>query len=111
MSGLEPESVEFSPDTDFAEPTMTSQELMELVTAKNSGAPMSYATMHELMRRGSLTQKSFEEEVSAIEEESASLATIIKPEPEVPPGSPKDGGKDANPGGDDPDKPEPGDEE
>lgn len=111
MSGLEPEAVEFSPDTDFAEPTMTSQELMELVTAKNSGAPMSYATMHELMRRGSLTQKSFEEEVIAIEEEAASLATIIKPEPDVPPVAPKDGGKDANPGGDDPEKPEPGDEE
>jgi hypothetical protein len=108
MSGLDPESVSFSPDTDFAEPTMTSQELMELITAKNIGAPMSYSSMHELMRRGSLTQKSFLEEVDAIEEESATLASIIKPEPTlpeppVPEGEANDGdkenGKDAPPSG------------
>jgi len=105
ISGGDGEDAEFSPDTDFAEPTMTSQELMELVTAKNSGAPMSYATMHELMRRGSLTQKSFEDEIAAIEEESARLAAIVKPEP-VDPANPnkqndKSNGKDASGGGTD----------
>lgn len=78
LAGDDPEACEFSPDTDFAEPTMSAQDLLSFVTAKNNGAPIAYSSLHELMRRGGLTTKTFEEEVSAIEEDSI-LASVLKP--------------------------------
>lgn len=62
-------SIEFVPNTDFVEATMTGQELLQLVSAKNMGAPMSRESLHALMKRGRLTDKSFTEEEEAISSE------------------------------------------
>jgi len=89
-------SILFSPDTDFAEPTMPSQSLLEMTSAKNTGAPISYNTMHELMRRGGLTEKTFEQEIEEIKaNESQGLPELLKPEP-PPVSSVAAGSKDAS---------------
>jgi hypothetical protein len=69
LLGADPEAVEFIPDLDFSEPTMTGEELMKLITSKNSGAKLSHRSIHELARRGGLTELSYEEELEEIEDE------------------------------------------
>ncbi len=54
--------IRFSPNIDFTEPMMTGQELVNLVTAKNLGAPISEKTIHTLMRRRQVTELEFSEE-------------------------------------------------
>lgn len=97
LMGLDPETVEFLPDLDFVEPTMSGEELMKLITAKNSGAPLSKMSIHELARRGGLTEKDYDTEMEEIDDE---------PEPMPAPGF-----DSTPPGEDDEDQPDEGDEE
>jgi hypothetical protein len=76
--GEDPESVTFVPDTDFAEPTMTGREILELTQAKSAGAPISSKTIHGLMRRGRVTDMTYDEEIEEIEDDASVLASIPK---------------------------------
>lgn len=60
--GEDPGVVKFRPDLDFSEPVMTGRDLLEFQTARAQGAPMSARTLHELMRRGRVTNLTFEQE-------------------------------------------------
>lgn len=77
MMGLDPEAVIFEPDVDFAEPTMSGKELFELMQAKNAGAVLSNKTIHDLARRGGLTEKDFDDEESEIAEEPAIVTGLM----------------------------------
>ena len=80
----DPEKVVFKPDTDWAEPMMTGEELFKLITAKNAGAPLSKRSLHDLTRRGGLTDMSFEDEEAEIEQEPPPLDGLTG----LPPGGP-----------------------
>lgn len=75
LAGLDPEEVSFTPDLDFSEPTMTGASLLEWQNAKNQGAPIARRTIHDLMRRGGVTELTFEDEEALIEEDDLPPAT------------------------------------
>lgn len=67
--GANPEEVSVKPNLDFANEQLISRSLVELVTAKNMGAPLSMESLHNLMRDKGLTDMDFEEELDKISEE------------------------------------------
>lgn len=85
MLGLDEATIErivFKPDTRFVETTMTGQELLQLVSSKNMGAPLSRRSLHMLMQRGQLTEMEFDEEESEIESEPPPLTGLVPVEDE-----------------------------
>lgn len=68
--------IQVKPNLDFAEPGMSGQELLQLITAANQGAPLSHESIHALTRRRGLTDKSFEDEQAAIAEQGPVLSSI-----------------------------------
>lgn len=67
--GADPEEVIVTPNLDFVNEEMAGRSLVELVTAKTLGAPISNETIHMNMQNKSLTDKTYEEELSAIDTE------------------------------------------
>lgn len=84
MFGLAADDVAFDPDLDFASPVMTGTEAGEWAKAQKFGFPISSETLHSLARRGGVTEKTFEEEIEAIEEDAMLLATLTPPPPALP---------------------------
>jgi hypothetical protein len=82
MMGEDPSSVSFVPDTDFSQPNMRADELVQLNAARNDGAPISRETIHAIMRRGGLTEFAFEEEMAMI------AADPVPEEPAIRMGTP-----------------------
>lgn len=82
MLGLEADDVTFEPDLDFASPVMSGTEASEWAKAKSVGFPISSETLHSLARRGGVTDKTFEEEIEAIEEDPLTMAAIPDVSPE-----------------------------
>jgi len=68
--GANPEEVEVTPNLDFANLEMEGANLVQLMTAKKLGAPLSLESIHQLMVARNLTTKTYEEETDAIEEEA-----------------------------------------
>ena len=69
-AGANPDEVEVRPNLDFVDDIMEGRDLVGLMTAKTLGAPYSLESIHRQMQERGLTDKSFEEELSAIEAES-----------------------------------------
>jgi len=67
--GADPEEVKVEPNTDFIDETMGAAELLGFMNAKSRGAPLSFKSIHALMRKGDVTQLSFDEEEEAIADE------------------------------------------
>lgn len=67
--GLDPEQVKVTPNTDFAKGDLTGQDLVQLMTAKRLGAPISLDTVHEIMADRGLTSKTFDDELKEMESE------------------------------------------
>ncbi len=67
--GANPEDVIVTPNLDFVNDTLGGEELVKLITAKSIGAPISNASIHELMEEKGLTKLTLEEELALIEEE------------------------------------------
>ncbi len=67
--GAEPEEVVIKPNMDFISDQLGGKELVELVTAKVMGAPISMESIHKLMQEKGLTDLEFDEELAAIEAE------------------------------------------
>lgn len=67
--GLDESQVIVAANQDFADDQMTGQALMEYVTAKIQGAPISYRTIHSIMEDRGVTKFNFEDELSEIESE------------------------------------------
>lgn len=64
--GLDPNQVSVSPNLDFTNIAISGQDLVQLLTAKNLGAPIAYQTIHHTMRERGITRSSFEEELEMI---------------------------------------------
>lgn len=69
--GADPEKVIVTPNLDFVDQAMLGAELVDLMSAKGLGAPLSLATIHEHMQRRGMTEKTWDEEMESIEDEKA----------------------------------------
>jgi len=63
---LNPDEVAVTPSTDFGDVTITAKDVIDMKTAQTMGAPISDETIHERMREGGLTDKTYEEEKLAL---------------------------------------------
>ena len=63
---LNPDEVIVTPFTEFGDTTITAKDVADMRTAKTMGAPISNETIHERMREGGLTDKTYDEELAAI---------------------------------------------
>lgn len=68
--GADPDQVVVKPNLDFADIVLTAKTLVELMTAKSMGAPISLETIHTIMQDRKLTELSFEDEMGKIESEA-----------------------------------------
>lgn len=89
--GLDPEQVTVEPNLDFVEDEMAGREIVELMTAKAMGAPLSLQTIHKRLRDKDVTELSYEDEMELIEEEDPIVGTDAggdpgdDPDEETPP--------------------------
>ena len=65
----DPQEVVVTPNLDFANEGLNSRTLIELMTAKTMGAPISTETIHNLMKNRGLTELDFKEEMSKLKDE------------------------------------------
>jgi len=76
MMGKNADEVTFRPDLDFSEPGMTSSDAVGWAQARQQGFPISEKTMHDLARRGGVTELTFEEEVDLMTQGGSELDRI-----------------------------------
>lgn len=69
LYGVNPDEVKVTPNLDFAEIAMTAADLVQFMAAKTAGAPISTETIHANMTKGGMTNKTFEEEIEAMQTE------------------------------------------
>jgi hypothetical protein len=67
--GANPDEVSVTPNLEFADSAFDTKSLVELMTAKNLGAPIARKSVHALMQDRGLTQMEYDDEVSEIESE------------------------------------------
>lgn len=67
--GANPDEVSVIPNLDFAVSELEGKALLDLMSAKMLGAPLSQRSIHELMQKKELTERTFEEELEEIEGE------------------------------------------
>ena len=65
-----PDEINVEPNLDFVDDTITGRELLDLVTARSSGAPLSLRSLHALMTQKGLTSMPFEEEIQTMMDEN-----------------------------------------
>jgi hypothetical protein len=71
--GATPDEVVVTPNTDFADDTLEGRTLVDYMTAKTLGAPLSLESIHRILQEKDLTVKTYEEEITAIEAEGELL--------------------------------------
>jgi len=68
--GVDPEQVIVTPNLDFADDTLDGQTLVQYMTAKGLGAPISKRSVHRLLQEKDLTEMEFEDEMAEIANEA-----------------------------------------
>ncbi len=69
--GANEDEVKVTPNTDFIEEQMPAAELLGFMNAKAQGAPLSRKSIHGLMRKGDVTQMTYDDELEEIDDEPA----------------------------------------
>lgn len=69
--GEDPLAVEVTPNLEFADTRFVPKELVDTMTARTQGAPISLETIHENLQKMGVTQKTYQEEIDLIAEEDA----------------------------------------
>lgn len=77
--GLNPEEVSVVANVDFSKTMMVGQDFVQLMTAKNLGAPISAQSIHTWLEDNSMTNMSFEDEMSLITSENEKYKDILQP--------------------------------
>lgn len=67
--GANPEEVKVTPNLDFVDDKITGKDLLDIMSAKALGLPISLETIHEGMQDKGVTELTFEEEIQKIEDE------------------------------------------
>lgn len=65
--GKDPAAVKVTPNLDFTNIEIEGQDIVQLITAKNLGYPLSFKSLHTIAHERGLTKKSFDEEMVEIE--------------------------------------------
>lgn len=68
--GADENKVKVHTPTEFADIPLTGKDIVQLMTAKKLGAPLSDRTIHDLMSTRNITNMDFEEEMKLVEEET-----------------------------------------
>ncbi len=76
--GHNPEEIEVIPNKDFGDIPISTQSLVEIQAAKNSGAPISAKSIHRLMQKRRFTSNSFEDEEAEIKAEKGGIFDPIE---------------------------------
>lgn len=79
--GANPDEVVVTPNLEFADESMTGKDLIDFMTAKTMGAPISLQTIHNMLQDKDVTEYSFEDEVALIQDEVPLIT------PPTPPGN------------------------
>lgn len=74
--GADENEVSVKPNLDFSKNALGGQEMVQIITSRNIGAPLSLETLHTIMVNAGYTNLSFEEEMAKIEKEKPG---VIKP--------------------------------
>lgn len=82
-AGYDPELVRVSPNLDFTNVAIQGQDVVQLQTAKNLGAPISAQSIFEVMKERGLTRNTFDQEVALINKEPPVLAERAKESAEM----------------------------
>lgn len=67
--GADPDEVVVTPNLEFEDEEMTGKDLVDLMSAKSMGAPISNETIHCRMQEKGLTEMTFDEEMEKLQEE------------------------------------------
>lgn len=82
--GANPEEVVVTPNLEFAEFDLQTQDILDLTSVRTQGGPISWKSIHGVMQSRGMTNMEFDDELDQIEEENSRLPP--------PPGAP--GGRD-----------------
>lgn len=69
--GTNPDDVSVEPNLEFEDSEMTGKELVDLMSAKSMGAPISLESVHNIMASRGMTEKTFDDELEDLQEEVA----------------------------------------
>lgn len=92
-TGANPEEVEVEPNVEFADFDLSGKDLVDLMNARNLGAPISKESIHALMVERGLTKMDYQTETGKIEDEDAQHADALAQQPQpgnLAPGGPND---------------------
>jgi hypothetical protein len=67
--GLDPDKVEVEPNVDFGDEQLTGQDMLQMMTARSLGFPISKKSLHGLAQDRGLTALDYEEELEQIAQE------------------------------------------
>jgi hypothetical protein len=70
--GADPEQVKVTPNLEFGRPTLLGRDLVELITYRSLGGPLSLESLHAITVDQGYTKLTFEEEKQKVDEERAS---------------------------------------
>lgn len=78
-------TIKVTPNLEFADFALVAADIVQLMTAKSLGAPLSKESVHGIMVERGITQMTFEDETAAIEDEAPDLPKTT-PGALLPPG-------------------------
>lgn len=70
--GADPNEVKVEPNLEFADYEMTGRDMVDMMSAKNMGLPLSRKSIHNMLLDRGVTKLDYETEISEIEEEAPS---------------------------------------
>lgn len=71
--GADPELVRVKPNLEFSSGILTGRDLVDFMSARTMGAPLSLRTIHGLMQERGVTTRDFEEELEELDDEDEAL--------------------------------------
>lgn len=77
--GLNPEDVKVTPNVDFSKSVMLGQDFVQIMTAKNLGAPLSHQSIHTWLEDNGMTNLSFEDEMEILASEKTKYKDLLTP--------------------------------
>lgn len=75
--GEDPAKVKVEPNLDFSNYRVATQDLVQMITAKRLGFPVSFKTLHQVARERGVTTLTFEEELQEIAKDPEELKAIM----------------------------------
>ena len=75
--------VSVTPNLDFTNFQIQGQDLVQMITAKRLGFPLSFRSIHDVARERGVTRKTFEEELQEIKDDPRELVELLQQNEEL----------------------------